>query len=114
MQLSFKSETPYYPLRFSSRQGVFDVNLYVLTKNEFDYEKSSESLKKLRFKEGEYLPNVEVIPSAFPKALRSAYEKSAFRKDEGKWHLNVLRGSSVNRDNAIAQWKEDVFFRTRA
>jgi hypothetical protein len=27
LHLSFKSPNPYYPLRFSSRQGAFDVNL---------------------------------------------------------------------------------------
>ena len=36
------------------------------------------------------------------------------KDDKETWHLNVLRAKRVNRENDIAAWKEDIFFRTRA
>jgi hypothetical protein len=115
LHLSFKSDNPYYPLRFSSRQGVFDVNLYVLTKKDFDYKVSSDSLKRINWSDREHFKNnVEVSPKDFPKSLKAAYEKSTFKDDTGKWKLNVLRAHQVNKDNAIAKWKTDIFFKTKA
>ncbi len=113
LHLSFKSASPYYPLRFSSRQGVFDVNLTMLTKADFDYEASDESLTKINWAEKDFRKNVAVKPDGFPKALQDAYAKTAFKDDAGAWKLNVLRTKQTNKGNAIAGWKEDVFFRTR-
>jgi hypothetical protein len=115
LQLSFKSENPYYPLRFSSRQGVFDVNLYVLTKKDFDYKESSDSLKRINWSDSEHFnTNGDVTAKDFPKTLKAAYEKSSFKDDAGKWKLNVLRARQVNKDNAIAKWKTDIYFKTKA
>jgi hypothetical protein len=114
LHLSFKSETPYYPLRFSSRQGVFDVNLYVLTKEEFDYRASNKSLQRINWhKDAKLRRNVKVKADSFPEPLAKVYEKSRFKKYTGKWYLNVLRTEQVNRGNAIAKWKTDIFFKTR-
>lgn len=114
LQLSFRSENPYYPLRFSSRQGVFDVNLYVLTRKSFDFEASGESLKKINWSEGVYDRNVEVKVDSFPKTLKAVYERGAFKAYDGKWFVNVLQTRRVNEGNTIATWKEDIFFRTKA
>jgi len=113
LHLGFRSETPYYPLRFSSRQGVFDVNLTVLTKKEFDYAASGDSLKKINWVDGHLLQNVTVKPESFPPTLKAEYAKSAFKGDTGEWKLNVLRTYRVNEGNTIMTWKEDVFFRTK-
>lgn len=113
LHLSFKSPNPYYPLRFSSRQGVFDVNLYVLTKKEFDYKKSSDSLKRINWAETDLNQNVLVEPRSFPATLKKIYAKSKFKDDAGRWYLNVLRTRQTNKDNAIAKWTEDIFFKTR-
>ena len=115
LHLSFKTDNPYYPLRFSSRQGDFDVNLYVLTKKDFDYKDSSDSLKRINWNDSEHFTtNVEVSAKDFPKPLKAAYEKSSFKEDAGKWKLNVLRARQVNKDNAIAKWKTDIYFKTKA
>jgi len=115
LHLSFKSKTPYYPLRFSSRQGVFDLNLYVLTKEEFDYKASSSSLKHINWRNDPFIKrNVEVKAHSFPKSLEKVYEKSKFKDYTGTWYLNLLRTEQVNRGNAIAKWKTDIFFKTRA
>jgi hypothetical protein len=114
LHLSFKSANPYYPLRFSSRQGVFDVNLYVLTKKKFDYRASSDSLKRIRWAGAvNVIPNVAVKPATFPKPLKDVYSKSRFKDDDGTWYLNVLRTKRVNEGNTIAKWTKDIFFKTQ-
>jgi hypothetical protein len=113
LHLSFPSATPYYPLRFSSRQGVFNVNLYVLTKKQFDYKGSGDSLKRINWRKSGLLANVKVKPESFPEALKAVYDKSRFKDDAGVWYLNVLRTRQVNKGNTIAKWKKDIFFRTQ-
>lgn len=113
LQLSFKSENPYYPLRFSSRQGVFDVNLYVLTRKEFDFAASNDSLRRINWARG-LETNIPVAPDSFPAALKDAYGKGVFKGSAEKWFLNVLRTRGVNQGNSIATWAEDIFFRTKA
>lgn len=113
LQLSFKSEQPYYPLRFSSRQGIFDVNLYLFTQRNFDFDASHESLKKINWTGGSLMRNVSVETKAFPKLLAEAYSKGGFKEYSGPWRLNVLRTHEVNKSYPISSWKEDVFFRTK-
>ena len=114
LHLSFASEQPYYPLRFSSRQGVFDVNLTLLTGQPLDYEESSASLKKINWAKNRSLrTNVRVDVADFPKALAKAYGKTKFKGDT-PWYLNRLTAKRVNKGNTIAKWKTDVFFRTKS
>jgi hypothetical protein len=114
LHLSFKSKSPYYPLRFSSRQGVFDVNLYVFTQKSFDYKGSGDSLRRINFpKNPRIKTNVKVDPKTFPEPLKAAYEKSKFKDFAKPWYLNVIRVEEVNRGNAIAKWTKDIFFKTR-
>jgi hypothetical protein len=112
LHLSFKSSDIYYPLRFSSRQGIFDVNLYVITKKQFDYKNSSDSLKRINWAPEGLKRNVLVEPASFPDTLREIYMKSTFKDETGNWYLNVLRTKGTNRNNAIARWSEDIFFKT--
>ena len=113
LHLTFRTPQPYYPLRFSSRQGVFDVNLYVFTRTPFDYAASGDSLRRINWKDARTLKDVEVDVSSFPKLLKEARARGAFKDLGGAWRLNVLRGSQVNKDNAISTWTEDIFFKTR-
>jgi hypothetical protein len=114
LQLSFKTKHPYYPLRFSSRQGVFDVNLYVLTKRKFDYVASRGNLARINNYKNKYIrTNVPITPVAFPEVLQNAYRESRFKGYTGRWYLNLLQGPQVNRNNSIAKWKTDIFFKTR-
>jgi hypothetical protein len=112
LHLSFRSAQPYYPLRFSSRQGVFDVTLYVLTKDHFDYRTSGDSLRRINWADSHYERNVVADPSSFPPTLAASYTKSAFKADTGRWHLNVLEAYGVNRGETIKTWSEDIFFGT--
>ncbi len=112
LHLSFRTPEPYYPLRFSSRQGVFDVTLYTLTRDHFDFSTAGDSLRRINWKDEGFERNVPVTPDLFPDALSKAYGKSGFKSLGGRWHLNLLRGYGVNEGNTIATWSKDLFFAT--
>jgi hypothetical protein len=117
LHLSFKSDKVYYPLRFSSRQGVFDLNLYVFTDKKFDYWKSRGALKKINLSSPSRLKkNVNVVSKSLPKSLRDQLGKTAADsiKAAANWKANLVRTHQTNRDNAIASWEEDVFFTLRS
>ncbi|MDH3582676.1 MAG: DUF2330 domain-containing protein [Phycisphaerae bacterium] len=114
MHLSFASEKPYYPLRFSSRQGVFDVNLHLLTREKLDYKTSAEVLGRLRWSNANYRRNVPLeeltVFGGVPKSLAKVFEKSRLKDKKKNWIYNNIRGRKVNANNAIAGWKTDIFF----
>jgi hypothetical protein len=121
LHLSFKTKEPYYPLRFSSRQGVFGINVWMLTKEKIDPKKAWAVYNKLNAQspmnnKGVVNPfskfNVPVKKSNFPKSLVKVVEngQSTAIKEQKQWHLNLIRSSSVNNSRSrIAQWNEDVF-----
>lgn len=110
LHLSFETDAPYYPLRFSSRQGEFGVNLYVLSTEPVDYEKSLPSLNKMAWSGRDLLRNVSVKTSEFPERLAESFKNVEDAPTDAKWYLNVVNARQVNRDNAIAKWDSDVFF----
>lgn len=113
LHLSFASERPYYPLRFSSRQGVFDVNLYTLTRGPLDYDGLRSVLGRLHHAPSRLKRNVAIDANKLPKTLRDALEKGKVDHEDPKWIVNQIRGKRVNRDNEIAGWTEDVFLAAR-
>ncbi len=44
-----------------------------------------------------------------PKSLKTVLANSTLKKDQEVWFYNNIRGTNINSDNAIAQWKTDVF-----
>lgn len=110
LHLSFETDAPYYPLRFSSRQGVFGVNLYVLSIEPVDYEKSLPSLDKMSWSRRDLLRNVSVKSDEFPELLAESFKDVKGGASIDDWYLNVVSARHVNRDNAIAKWDSDVFF----
>lgn len=111
LHLTFETENPYYPLLFSSRQGVFDLELTTLTDKSLDYGGSYHALtKQLRWSAPRYKKNVPVLANQLPKSLAAALKKSKNTGKRANWKLNVIRGSKVNGEPyAIAGWKSDVF-----
>jgi hypothetical protein len=112
LHLSFKTEKMYYPLRFSSRQGVFDVQLAVFTRDYFDYDASDETLRRIAWSPADFKRNVPVLPHKFPPLLGAAYSKGGFAGEVQAWKLNLLEGSGVNQGGTIASWTDDLFFAT--
>ena len=112
LHLSFKSEKPYYPLMFSSRQGVFDLNLFVLTDTPLDYTASSDALTRINWGDTGLLKNIKVNSDSFPTALAAVYKNKAGEAKSDAWYLNVIGSHRVNDENAIAGWTSDVFLDT--
>ncbi len=110
LHLSFASEKPYYPARFSSRQGVFDINLHIFTQKPLDYDENKSMLKRLNFDNQNFRRNAKLPWKNFPAKLQTVFHKSKFRAKRKTWIYNNIRGRAVNRNNAIAKWKTDIFF----
>jgi len=109
LHLSFETPVPYYPLRFSSRQGVFDVNLHVLTRSKLNYKKSDPTLTRLNWSSKNYKQNVKLREKRMPEALKKVFSKSVWKDDVNTWRYNNIRCSRVNSKYPISDWKEDVF-----
>ncbi len=110
LHLSIKSDKPYYPLRFSSRQGTFGLNLQVLTKQELNYQSSRLILRRIQWSNHDEQRNVKVTTSKLPKSLKELIDKSKLKNSKKSWHYNYLEGEEINKRGEIAQWKSDVFF----
>jgi hypothetical protein len=110
LHLSFATPKPYYPLRFSSRQGVFDVNLHVLTGKKLDYAVSAPVLKQINWWNSNFERNYQLKSKQMPETLKKVFVKSKFKGKQIEWFYNNLRGRRVNQNNAIAKWKTDIFF----
>jgi hypothetical protein len=111
LQLSFASEHPYYPLRFSSRQGVFDVRMHLLTTVSLDYRDDADTLKRMRWSNRDDKRNVALTPADVPDRLAAAYAQGrAEAPTTATWIYNYIEGHDVNADNAIATWEDDVKF----
>ena len=120
LHLSFKSEEPYYPLRFSSRQGIFGINVWMLTKDQVDFKKAAAVYQKVGApsplgSNGQLDPfrpfNVKVTQKKSPEALRKlmANSPSSSIRNQSSWHLNLIKSSQVNHHVKIASWNNDVF-----
>lgn len=113
LHLSFKTPTPYYPLRFSSLQGVFDVNLHLLTKSKLDYKKSSRMLSQINWSSKNYKKNYKLQRLSQPSSLRTLLKKSLVNQTGTVWFYNNLKCSDVNQGGAISKWTDDVHFTTK-
>lgn len=122
LQISFATPAPYYPLKFSSRQGMFELNVWLLTKNKIDLEKSSgvyhnvgavrpEKLDGVFHRSG-FNDNVAVKKSAMPDSLKTVLNESQETavSEVNDWNLSVLRSPALNQRTKIKDWKSDVFF----
>ncbi|MEO1997078.1 MAG: DUF2330 domain-containing protein [Planctomycetaceae bacterium] len=109
LHLSFKSPKIYYPLLFSSRQGVFGVQLFVLSDQPLDFRASQQTLNRLNWRPDKLRRNVRVSAHTFPRALQDIFKKSRVHQPRTGWRLNLLDCQQVNQGNTIAKWKQDVF-----
>ncbi len=122
LQVSFATPAPYYPLKFSSRQGEFALNVWLLTKQKIDLEKNVGIYHNVgadrpeeidgKFQRRGFQDNVLVEKSNMPKSLKSVLNNSQEKSVSGvkDWHLSVLRSPALNQRTKIKDWKSDVFF----
>lgn len=97
---------------FSARQGVFDLNLFTLTAAPLNFDLSTQTLSKIRWRDERLLKNVRVTDAEMSEFLREVRKNTKIAPAENAWHLNVLACRKVNRDAEILTWKEDLFFAT--
>ncbi len=114
LHLSFASAKPYYPLKFSSRQGVFDLDLYALTADPLDYGKSADALTRVSWANQNDDRNrptsLDELPPSLGKALKDAPARKA--APDRAWRFNHIHGDQMNQDMAIAKWTDDIFLTT--
>ena len=123
LHLSFASEQPYFPLKFSSRQGVFGVNVWMFTKDKIDSKKcdpifaqlavgKSQSLDKITLRGDYQSENVSVKSQDFPAPLAKLLKNTQYEKVKNtkQWNLSLIRSKAVNQKIKIADWKTDLFF----
>ena len=107
LAFSFASEQPYYPMKFSSHQGTFDLNLHILSTQKFDYKANEELLRRVRWSNRSWKRNASLKRSAMPKTLVKHVPAD---KPSQMWFYNNIKGSRINRNGEIAKWKTDLFF----
>lgn len=111
LHLSFASKLLYYPLRFSSRQGMFDVNLHLVTSSSLNYPRNRRPMNMMRRANDDYKRNYSLTKSKMPDTLKTVLDKSALPSQPKKWFYNYLKCERVNEHDAIAKWKTDIFFK---
>ena len=111
LQLSFESRSLYYPLKFSSRQGVLDVELTTLTADPVDVKASADVLKNLNWRQHVSLRNVVVQADHLPKDVKKIITTGDVG-EAGTWYVNRFECHDVNDGDSIAKWKSDVFLKT--
>lgn len=115
LHLSFASERPYYPLKFSSRQGVFDVNLWVMTRGEGTLLKQSNNTELFDRLNGRLIVSTSLENSRLPERVRTILAEASINgsaaadKNDGRWNFALLRCDHVNQRVPISKWTEDVF-----
>jgi hypothetical protein len=108
LRIGFDTPTPYYPAKFSSRQGDWGLRLAVVTSQPLDTEKLAGVVKRLRGWTNGRWGNLwfegkppRVVADAFPAGGPS------------RWHVNVVESRGVNPSTdgkpAIWSWDDDVF-----
>ncbi|MBI4229346.1 MAG: DUF2330 domain-containing protein [Planctomycetes bacterium] len=104
LRISFASEGIVYPLKFSTGQGVFDVNLYLVTAEPIDF-RGENSLAECRFV-AHAVPRF-VLPSSV-RALLTKAERQGFPDLPNRPVVTKLTGTRINGpDNRIDSWARD-------
>jgi hypothetical protein len=116
LHLSFVSQQPYYPLKFSSRQGLFDVNLWVISTRPLDARavQNAEIYRKLNAG-APFMQPAPLGPNDVSPALAETLKKLSIpdaMSAGGPWYFSYIRGERVNKDNAISAWDRDIFLVT--
>ncbi|MDF1663501.1 MAG: DUF2330 domain-containing protein [Planctomycetota bacterium] len=119
LRVSFKTERPFFPLKFSSHQGDFSLRLLTFTEKPIDWVKSSPVFKQLAVRQMTHLDkfaaqNYVVKQKNFKGALKKTYGDIVKEKrlnDKQEWHFNAFSVDSINSDDdaLIKDWKTDFY-----
>lgn len=110
LHMSFKSEKIYYPLRFSSRQGVFDVMAHVFSDKPLDGKACEPYVKRLNADAWDAQANFKVERTEFQGKLAELSKKVKAGEGRPTWFMNRIHGIGFNQGpTAIANWPDDIF-----
>lgn len=105
LHLTFKSDLPYYPMKYSSQQGEFSANIYTFSTLPIDYSQSQNVLNKLNVKNYNLFKNVNLANKELPDKV-----SELLGKEKDYLYFNNFYCSNPNYKKAISKWKEDIFF----
>jgi len=115
LRLSFATKLPFFPLKFSSHQGEFAVQLLSFTAQPIDWNASKSVLKQLGVTSRSWNPldcgNFRVSPASFRGALKDVYgrilKEGRLASPKG-WFLNNFAFEEINsKKHPIAKWSTD-------
>ncbi len=107
LRIGFATDRPYYPAKFSSRQGDFALSLATVTSR--PVARRSLSNIRGRLDADRSQPNLFTV-KALPPSLTGAIPAGVDR-----WYLNAFRSDGFNPSDtngrpAISSWTDDVLF----
>ena len=112
--VGFETEDPYYPAKFSSRQGNFALDLTVITDQTLDTEGFGEMRRRLKAESRGYVQLINLYTlQPLPEALTGALSERAMQDKPARWYVNRIQSKGFNGkgDDSISRWKDDVFFK---
>lgn len=111
LRVEFATDRPYYPGRYSARQGDFALALTVLTSEPL--ERASLRRNQSRLLGGSMFHNLYTVQQ-LPSPLRSAAGQLPEVSSVDRWYVNALPSwgfnSTRNGGPAIQAWDDDIFF----
>lgn len=123
LRVRFKTEYPYYPLRYSSQQGDFRLALYTLTDKPIDLVRSMYVLEALGW---ENTPGSYAYPYArwkMPQTMKTSdlmkgrnkleplpEESKAMLGQAKSWSFGLFQGRPNPKNRPIKLWTGDCYF----
>jgi hypothetical protein len=114
LRIGFDTEKPYYPAKFSSRQGSFGLRLAIATSKPLEIEALRDQRQRLRGYLGHHRYENLWTAAPPPRAIAEAFPESGPHGRPDRWYLNVVESKGFNPTldgkPAIASWTDDVWF----
>lgn len=105
LHMTFKSKAPYYPMKYSSQQGDFSVNIYSVTDKPIDFKVSKPVLSKINWTNQNLLKNVNLAQKSLPDDI-----KKVLNVKQKYMYFNHFTGLHPNVNKKINSWNKDIFF----
>ncbi|MCM8528694.1 MAG: DUF2330 domain-containing protein [Lentisphaeraceae bacterium] len=105
LHMTFKSKEPYYPMKYSSQQGDFSVNIYTVTDKPIDFIVSKSVLEKIDWRNRNLFKNKNLAGKALPDNI-----KKIVNEKQKYLYFNNFNCLQPNTNKKINSWTEDVFF----
>ncbi|MCB9894980.1 MAG: DUF2330 domain-containing protein [Planctomycetes bacterium] len=114
--VGFETETPYYPGKFSSRQGNFALDLTIISDGPLETDAFGLQRRRLSALKRGYVELVNLYTlKALPDVLSGVLGERAREMETPRWYVNRIQSEGFNDPSkegaaSIATWEDDVFF----